>query len=192
MDANNNELIKAEDINLSLIPNEITEIDPLTKINKISRSIRKRSTKNKPYNFDNGLHYYEDNGIMFINVDKEDEIIDNIRSSLLTNDQIREYIDNGEFEQIKKYIPEKNYKDYYIEYIKYCVFNDINLPEKDSYTLYITTIEKYNNNKWLENKICYVLGNPYNTKFINGYPFYIQGVSLLNKFIKCAKNVCFI
>ena len=66
-----------------------------------------------------GLSYYEEDGICYIDVDKDDEVIDEVRAKIVKASEIREFIKNGEFEKIKPYVPEDAFNILYNEYKKF-------------------------------------------------------------------------
>ena len=66
-----------------------------------------------------GLSFYEEDGICYIDVDKDDEVIDEIQAKIIKASEIREYIKNEEFEKIKPYVPEDAFNVLYNEYRRY-------------------------------------------------------------------------
>lgn len=95
---------------------EVPVIDPLTRIEEIPKDVRDKTSEVNKYNLGDGLHYYEEDGICYIDVDKDDEIIDSVRAKIVSASLIRDYIKNGEFEKIKPYVPENAYEALYKEY----------------------------------------------------------------------------
>lgn len=97
-------------------PEKLPEIDPLARIEEIPKEVREKTSEVNKYDLGDGLHYYEEDGICYIDVDKDDEIIDQVRAKIVSASMIRDYIKNGEFEKIKPYVPEDAYEALYKEY----------------------------------------------------------------------------
>ena len=97
-------------------PEKLPEIDPLARIEEIPKEVREKTSEVNKYDLGDGLHYYEEDGICYIDVDKDDEIIDSVRAKIVSASLIRDYIKNGEFEKIKPYVPEDAYEALYKEY----------------------------------------------------------------------------
>ena len=97
-------------------PEKHPEIDPLARIEEIPKEVCDKISEDNKYDLGNGLHYYEEDGICYIDVDKDDEIVDAVRAKIVSTDLIREYIKNGEFEKIKQYVPEDTYNALNKEY----------------------------------------------------------------------------
>lgn len=100
-------------------PKEFEDIDPTKRIEEIPEETRKKTSKENRYDLGDGLHYYEEDGICYIDVDKDDEIIDQVRAKIVSASLIRDYIKNGEFEKIKPYVPEDAYEALYKEYYRW-------------------------------------------------------------------------
>lgn len=99
---------------LPLESHEVPVIDPLARIEEIPKEVQ--TSKVSKYDLGDGLHYYEEDGICYIDVDKDDGIIDSVRAKIVSASVIRDYIKNGEFEKIKPYVPEDAYNALYNEY----------------------------------------------------------------------------
>ena len=97
-------------------PEKLPEIDPLARIEEIPKEVLEKTSEVNKYDLGDGLHYYEEDGICYIDVDKDDEIIDQVRAKIVSASMIRDYIKNGEFEKIKPYVPEDAYEALYKEY----------------------------------------------------------------------------
>ena len=82
-----------------------------------------------------GLHYYEEDGICYIDLDRDDEVIDEVRAKIIKASEIREFIRNGEFEKIKPYVPEDAYSVLYTEYMRWLNSNPRELTEEEKKAL---------------------------------------------------------
>ena len=100
-------------------PKEFEDIDPMKRIEDIPEETRKKTSEVNKYDLGDGLHYYEEDGICYIDVDKDDEMIDQVRAKIVSASLIRDYIKNGEFEKIKPYVPEDAYEALYNEYCRW-------------------------------------------------------------------------
>ena len=98
---------------------DIVDVDPLARIEEIPEETRKKTSEVNKYDLGDGLHYYEEDGICYIDVDKDDEIIDQVRAKIVSASLIRDYIKNGDFEKIKPYVPEDAYEALYKEYYRW-------------------------------------------------------------------------